>query len=347
MINALVLTAEQILNISVSEPEKLFNVNDLKSQKRSLVSRWHPDRINHPKADEVVAHINVLFDAAEKKLHDNTWKGPNELLFTALKKTGVFRFKYRTMVEFELGKIYTGKESGAYILSKDYADLQDNAAKFRGTLRYASDKMKDSFSKILPEVVFNEITDIGAVQIFKKTENVILLSDLLKLTNRVIEPVHVAWIGNCLLNLACFFEYNGIVFNGYTAENLWISPKNHAVFPVGWWYARKENEKLLALPGTIIKQLPASIISDRIATSSMDRYAIKALLIQLLGDETGNGVKLLKSSVPEKMVRWLRQPPADKAVKDYSAWKAVLETTFGPRKFVELKINLDKIYGNN
>ncbi|MEM2159383.1 MAG: hypothetical protein QXN55_00325 [Candidatus Nitrosotenuis sp.] len=347
MMDALVLTADQILSIPISEPERLFKVDDLKGQKRALVRRWHPDRINHPIADKVVAHINVLFDAAERKIHDNTWKGPNEIVFTPLKKPRVFRFRYRTMVEFELGKIYTGKKTGAYILSKDFADLYENASKLRSQLRYASDKMKDSFAKILPDVTYQEITDVGPIQIFKKTENVILLSDLLRLTEGSIDPVHVAWIGNCLFNLACFFEYNRIVFNGYTPENLWVSPKNHAVFPVGWWYARKENDKLLALPGAIIKQLPAALISDKIATSSMDRYSIKALLIQLLGDETGNGAKLLKSSVPEKMVVWLRQPPSDKAVTDYSAWKSVLEKTFGARKFVELKVDLNKIYGDS
>jgi hypothetical protein len=57
------------------------------------------------------------------------------------------------------------------------------------------------------------------------------------------------------------------------------------------------------------------------------------------------GSSLLKSSdIPKPILAWLRGIDTGNAVKRYDDWFKVLKSAFGKRKFIEMKIDSNKIY---
>ena len=46
-------TSTQLLSISITTPEKLYTITELKTEYRLLCSKWHPDRNKDTKATEV------------------------------------------------------------------------------------------------------------------------------------------------------------------------------------------------------------------------------------------------------------------------------------------------------
>jgi hypothetical protein len=70
-------TAEAILAVPLDEPERLFayDRSTLKREWHRLAALWHPDRNRlEPRAQEVLQHINVLYETARQKIASGHWK---------------------------------------------------------------------------------------------------------------------------------------------------------------------------------------------------------------------------------------------------------------------------------
>jgi hypothetical protein len=64
-----------------------------------------------------------------------------------------------------------------------------------------------------------------------------------------------------------------------------------------------------------------------------------------LGDTTHTGSTLLKdTTIPSTVLGWLRSANANSAVKEYKQWSIARDTGFGVRKFVDLVVDINKIY---
>ena len=70
---------DSILNIPISEAERIFPNNELeaKSVYHKLMKEWHPDHNKDPQAVAVSAHITTLYDAVLVRIQNNTWAEPN------------------------------------------------------------------------------------------------------------------------------------------------------------------------------------------------------------------------------------------------------------------------------
>jgi len=125
------LNASQILGIA--QPEGLFGTPDaIHDCYRSLARRWHPDR---PAGDAAVfTHINLLHTKAKELAERGTWHVPGLFEFSAEGKQ--YRIRYMRVFDFELGKMFIGKTLVTYVITKEFADLAENARTVIAKLRF-------------------------------------------------------------------------------------------------------------------------------------------------------------------------------------------------------------------
>ena len=152
--NRFLTTAEAILAVPLDQPEKLFAYNSetLKRDWHRLAALWHPDR-NHlePRAQEVLQHINVLYDTALQKIASGQWEGHGVLTLPEDGSGSQRDLPYLRMRRFELGECYVGETFVAYALEKANRDLFDAAIRTLDGFRYADDAMKREVSRALPQ----------------------------------------------------------------------------------------------------------------------------------------------------------------------------------------------------
>lgn len=342
--NLLSLSAEQILQIKV--PEKMFSLESFDDDRRRLYRKWHPDRNPLSIAETVFKHVKELAEKTETKIHEGTWKGKSSITFTTSNKT--YKFQYRTMHEFELGKMYIGTKVLMYVVDKKYEKLFANGISSIKGIKYPSDEFKQEFSRFLPKIkMFEKQTDIGCVVVLEKPVNTVLLQDLIDfMPDNKLDPKHVAWIVSSLYNIATFLDFVGICHNSITTANVFVDPKMHAVYLFGgWWYSVKDGSKLEALPSEMSKVLPKKVFDEKIAKTVYDRQAIKGLAIRCLGDPSLIGMKLLiRKDIPKTLLNWLRSPSGPNAIKEFDGWYEVLGKSFGKRKFIKFDVDVNNIY---
>jgi hypothetical protein len=338
------LSAAQIL--AITTPELMFtgDVDLAKREYQKLASAWHPDK-NSMADPKVLAHINVLYDQAVAKLDRGEWEIPGHLFInTVAGKT--FRIKYRSKHEIDVGDMYISDNYVFFSVLKENDDLYAIAKKRINGFKYANDKMKEEVSKLLPKIHEEHETADRRIMVLKKTPDVFLLRDVLNYFNGKIEPKHVAWMVSRLYNLSCYLKYSGIVHSGISIDSVFISPEFHSALLLGdWWYSTNEGSKLVALPSISSAMIPVDIIKGKKSTYKIDLELVKSVGRHLLGDIVGSKL-LMDKDIPKPLLNWLRSPSKNDAFEEYDIWQSkVLIDSFGKRRFVELNVTADEIYG--
>jgi len=345
MPDTLKLSAEEILQIDFQNPEKLFSLDNFTKEFFRLRKKWHPDYSHDPKANEVFQHLVLMAETAKGRIVSNTWNGKASLQYTTTADK-TFRFKYTSLRDFELGKMYIGKHHVIYVIESKNKDLYDNGVKAIKGIKYKEKKMENQFKPLLPKIIQAAETDIGYVLVIDKPKNAVLLQDLIDfLPDNTLPSKHTAWVISSMYNIGMFLNHLGITHNSMLASTIFVDPSEHACYLLGgWWYSVKENSKLKALPSELIKALPKKLFADKLAKTCYDRQAIKAVGINCLGDSTLGGSKLLfNKDVPNQIVNWLRTPSMDSAIDEYDGWINVLEDSYGKRKFIEFTTDISQI----
>lgn len=339
------LSAEEILQIDYQNPEKIFSLDNFTKEFFRLRKQWHPDYNPHPRANEVFQHLMLMAETAKGRIVSNTWNGRASLQYTTTADK-TFRFKYTSMREIDVGKMYIGKRHVIYVIEGKNKDLYDAGVKAIKGIKYKEKKMENQFKPLLPKIIQSAETDIGHVLVLDKPKNAVLLQDLLDfLPDNTLHPKHTAWVISSMYNIAMVLNHLGITHNSILASTIFVDPSEHACYLLGgWWYSVKENTKLKAVPSELIKALPKKLFADKLAKTCYDRQAIKAVGINCLGDSTLGGSKLLFSKdVPKQMVNWLRTPSLDSALNEYDGWINALENSYGERKFIEFTTDISQL----
>jgi len=346
MRDILTLTAADILAIPRDQPEKLFTgeAAQAKTEYRKLVSQWHADHNPDPDAHDVMAHVNVLYELAAFRLAADEWITPNVVVFKST--DGRFELKYKSHRNFELGDVYVGDRLVAYSIFKDNEDLFKNAKRTIENLRYADDKMKTDVGKLMPTIFKTLETPDRLVMLVRKNPDQLLLSDVLDHYKGKIPSKHVAWMISRLYNATCYFGYLGIMHAGFTPDACFISPEHHSVSILGgWWYATPLKQRLTALPGLAAEFSPDDVLDAQVADEKIDLTLVKTVGRMLLGDADGSRL-LMSKDVPVQLSTYLRGWSGRDAVVEFKYWREdVLVNAFGPRRFVELKLTADDLYG--
>jgi hypothetical protein len=201
--------------------------------------------------------------------------------------------------------------------------------------------MKEEMSRYLPVIKANmKLSDGSYMLILEKTPDVLLLKDVLAYYDRTSYPEfwdrHVAWMQSRLYNIMCYMHLYGIVHNSISEETVFVSPEFHSVCLLGgWYYAVKENTKMISVPAKLYNLIPPAVKASKMASYTTDMELSKAL-----GREC-----LKKVTAPVAFTNWLKFSSGEVPAKEFKTWQEkVLVDSYGKRKFVELKLTGDMIY---
>lgn len=339
-------TAAEIMAMPAGEPERLFSgrMSSLRSEFVTLAKLWHPDR-NKGSAEStgVFERILALHEAAERKLANNSWSPPDTIRIDTIDgRSFVLLVKKRS--EFELGESAIAVRRVAYLIEKQHEALMTNGLRQIRDVRYPDAKIETDISRFIPKIENTYETATHQVVVIRKTDDVVLLADLIAHLGGTIPPKHVAWLISSLLNLVCFFSVTEITHNAMSPSTVFVSPKFHAAFPLGgWWYAAKSGARLEMLPNETFALLPRSMAADKRADIRLDLESVRAIGRAALGDPTGLSL-IGRHDLPKPMADYLRLPSSGSAIDDYRTWGEVLKDSFGPRRFVELPVTSSDVY---
>lgn len=341
------LTGERLLAISENAPEKLFS-GDLeiaRTEYHALSRRWHPDHNPDAQATAVFQHVAGLYRKTQEFIKKGDWRGPGILDLPGRTAGDYLReLRYFKKVPFELGDMYVGENRIAFAIERAFADLFENAKRQISKLRFADRSMQKEIERYLPRTPEYFEGGKRLIMLLPKPADMVLLEDLREYLGGVIDARHVAWIGNRLHNLACYFEYAGIVHHDISPQTFFVSPKLHTGMLLGgWWYARFKGETIKALPARTINLAPADVIRHRQADGRVDLELIRQTGRELLGKANGGWVKT-NEKIPPAMARWFNGVTSGSAVTDYELWNNALETDFGAPRFIRLDAEPEKIY---
>lgn len=347
------LSGAQILAISGNTPEQLFSGDLGTAQKEyhALCRCWHPDRNRDVRATAVFQRVTELYRKAQELIKAERWRGAGILKLpdrgSGAAGCAARHLKYQKRVDFELGEMYLAENEVAFAVERQYADLFENARRQIAKFRFADEPMRKEIARNLPLKPEYFTSAKHLFMVLPKTADTVLLEDLLEYLGCAIDARHVAWISNRLHNLACYFEYAGIVHHDISPRTFFISPKSHTGNLLGgWWYARSKGEKINALPKRTIELAPPDVIRSKQADGRTDLELIRQTGREMLGvGVPGSRIKT-NEKIPPAMARWFNGATSGSAVTDYELWRNVLETDFGKPRFVRFEIHPEAIYGS-
>jgi hypothetical protein len=343
------LTADEILAMPEKSPEKLFSgvLEIAKTEYHTLCRRWHPDYNRDANATAVFQHVNNLYQTAQHLIETDGWRGAGVLeLPAAASGRGLIarRMRYFKRADFELGEMYIGDMEIAFTVKREYADLFENARRRIASFKFANPAMQKEMHRNLPDNAEYFATAERLIMVLPKAADMILLADLLEHLGGAIDARHVAWIGSSLQNLACYFEYVGIVHHDISPQTVLVSPEHHSVMLLGgWWYANFVGGKINALPNRTINVAPADVLRNKRADIRVDLELIRQIGRELLGEKGSMPIKT-NERIPAAMARWFNGATSGSAVADYQLWRNMLEMDFGKPRFCRLDVEPSAIY---
>ena len=338
MKNTTLLDASVLLATPPSRAREIFggDAPARRSLYRRLVSRWHPDHNPDPRAHEVFIHLSQLFQAIDEDSSGLTFQAEDGRTFA---------FQPQAQGSFELGQWYRGKGSLVYLTDPGSRLAHENfTARVRG-LSYANAAMEKQIKPCMPHLHSVQKGPKGQIIVLKRDPEGICLADLiqyLQTKSLLVEPRHVGWILGSLHHLACYLETQRIAHHGITTGNVWINPTLHRTELLGgWFHSLPFDQPISAIPATVARHAPRSYLDARIATGRLDQESIRGIGRALLGDASG---MRMDPSTPSALIDALRLPAHGSAIEEYRRWQQALLASFGPPKFVEMKLSYRDIY---
>jgi hypothetical protein len=331
------LTADQILEVPIDNPERLFSEKEIKQEYHSFLKKWYlPAARNEPKANQVMMRLRRLYEVGTDKIKYDTWEEPG--IYRIVYRNGdITRFRYTYRYQNGPDEIVTDGNMNIWeIIPESSRDLIDNQITVINSLRFLPVKLRVEFEHKVPSVVPNTVNLDSGKFAYYYQNNMHALKSVVEYTH--IAPEHVAWILSELYNLNCFFAYSGVCHNNLSLKTVFIDPDNHAVrTPIGWHYSALIGKKIPVLLSHMVPLVPSQVLANKIADHRIDLNSVRSIARELLGITPGNS----RASELQPMRGWLMQPTSGNPYQDYKEWEVIREQTFGPRKFTKWDFNLN------
>lgn len=142
---------------------------------REIARVYHPDISTDPKANEVMAKVNQLYEEALRLIDAGTWEVSNQIILKD-KSGKKYVGRYLKQVPFELGEAYIANSSVTYLFAQKNKKFFDNAMEQIKGLRYANRKMEDEISRFMPQILYALSLEDGRYCILMSQRNILRLS---------------------------------------------------------------------------------------------------------------------------------------------------------------------------
>ncbi|MDE5587972.1 MAG: hypothetical protein K2J60_02380 [Acetatifactor sp.] len=262
----------------------------------------------------------------------------------------VMEITYLTKRRTDLCTMYVAKRNVIYLFEQEHADYAARYREMTGKLVYPTPDMERELANYVPRVVTECRLEDGRIFLaIEKKESTYPLKMLGTLMDR-----HVAWVVSRLENLCCLLDYNNIVLNAFTAENLFVDPANHQIYLYGgWWFAGYTGSETPGASESVMPYLKKSGHKSR-CIAKTDLESIRLVAVRLLGYPDRKALTAATNSdsnpplqglpLPEPFRRFLIEPPEPDARADFAKWDRVLTESYGERKFIPLSMTEEEIY---
>lgn len=301
--------------------------DEAKKQFRYYCKSYHPDVDNSPNAQKIFGKLMELYN---KVSSNKTVAHPDDKMVFLSKATGK-GFEIVSPVSVNAGTCMIHHTAKKVVLSynkdfkKSYDKYLDEIKKFR----YEDEAMRKQFEPLFPKVIKQfEDTEGNFIILLDKTDEVLNLGVILDAYRRKGEAFpkkHAAWIVNRLYNLEAYLHFYKRVFNGFSINNLWVSPEFHTVLLLnGWEYCTNIGDKMIGCPKDVYKVLPIKVRDNHLSHPLTDMESIKQI-----------GRELFKGSDCTNILKFLDEGSED--VSPLDEWKEfenAVMADFGVRKFV-------------
>lgn len=261
--------------------EDLFDKDEVKAKKqyREYCKLYHPDSNNSDEAAKIFDIVNKLYNKTYIKSDGQEVR--EEIVIFKNKATGK-GFQLTNPVTFNNGIaiVYHTSTKIAILYDKTYKKFYDNYIKQVKDLKYADKDMEKEFKRYFPKIVTHfETEEDKFVILLDKTKEVLNLGIIVReyfKKGETFPERQAAWILNRLYNIACYMNFNKKVFNGFTLDNLWVSPEMHTILPLtGFEYTTDKDDAMIGCPKDVYKILPIKIKDTKKSDIITDLESIK------------------------------------------------------------------------
>ncbi len=300
---------------------------------------YHPD-VCHD--SEIFKIISSLYQQGMKNLDYNgtlinEWSNRTIIIVDTNGKQ--YQMRYEGKYEFEFGMEFVGEYTILYIFEKQYEKYYRNMVQIIPKITYADDHMKQYFSNFMPKIRQHGTTTEGRFYIaIAKQDTEYPLKAMLNMSifRQGLNSKDIAWMVSRLNNLICFLEFNGIVHNGITPDNLFVDLSKHGVCLYGgWWYAVKECTKMIGCTKQVYDVMPPGAKQSKVAMRVTDINCVKLFLKKNLD---------IHNDYKGELMQWACSPSTDDALKSLKEWSAKLDKAFGKREFHKMEVSKNEIY---
>ena len=245
--------------------------------------------------------LEYLAAVAEKRAKasdfDYLWTNSAEILF---KTIGDEDITVNYIYEYTDGGItsYVARESVVILFPKEHAHLADVARS--GALNVTAPKadMKNLLQYVPTTKGIFKLQDGGVLWVISKDEGMFPLGLFGNLDYQ-----DVAWIVSRLENLACLFEFSGIVHGNISPDTVYINPATHeAAILGGWWKSYGTG-----------------------SARTTDLKEIRDTAHKLIGNAF--------PGIPKMFKEFISGPSKADAFADFEYWDEVIEKGLGGRHF--------------
>lgn len=311
------------------------NETKIRSLFRTYAKRIHPDVCNDPQAQKAFSKLNKLYESALNHISNHTWEETGSVQISQK----IILKGVKDISSFELGARYVTDTQVAYIFDSGKDKYWYQYVTMAKLVKYGNTKMTDLYSNRMP--VFNKVIDHMSADrraiILDKTADVYPMDLFLKAYSEQLSGRDIAWMISRMCDLLCFLQYNSIVLNGFTKENLFINPERHSLFIFGgWWYSTMVGYPMLGTNKTVYSCMSPLTKTNKLSTFQTDIESMRHLASELIKDKT---------DIPKPILDWIDAGSSDDPIKEYSWWNKVLDAAYGKRKFVVFEADPKKIYG--
>ncbi len=300
-----------------------------------------------------------LFDQFQNQfavlLNQSPKPGPEEGFWVEANREELVRedgekieIKYLAKRRADMCTMYVARYSIIYLFEERHREYAERYREMIQKIKYPNQEMEKELSKYIPELLTEyRLTDGRIFVAVRKREGVYPLQMLGILLDR-----HVAWIISRLENLCCLLDYNDMVLNALTPENLFVDPANHQIYLYGgWWFAGYQGAKASGASEAVIpclgagrmglgKHVAGQLPRNRIRT---DLESIRLTGIKLLGYADREALKQ-DTLLPKPFWDFLLDRPEHTPKADFARWDRVLLSSYGERKFIPLAMTEEEIY---
>lgn len=318
----------------------IFEQDETKIRKtfRDYIKEVHPDSCPYPKASEAADKLVKLYNSAMEHISKGTWE-----------ETGVERlsskvtlFGVKDISAFELGARYVSDTQVAYVFDSGKGKYRTNYVIRVKSLRYPDKRMQDIYKVRMPNFQSLSTENVQMISgreavVIQKTSDFYPMDLFLKAYKEQLTGRDIAWMISRMCDLCCFLYSQGLVLNGFTKENLFISPQTHTMSIFGgWWYAKPIGDSMIGTNKTVYSCMSPLTRTAKRSVFQTDIECMRHICTEIIKDKT---------DIPKPILKWINDGSSDDPISEYESWNEALDKAYGERRFVKFETDSKKIYG--